>query len=132
MLSKLLFIFVAVPFLELAILVKLGTVVGVWPTLALVLGTGALGAVLARSQGTRVLREIQAELAAGRMPAGRLLDGAMILAGGILLLTPGLLSDLSGLALLVPLTRTWFKRKLRNRFERMLRAGQVSVVTVVR
>ncbi len=132
MLARLFFLFVAIPLLELAILVKLGTIVGVWPTIGLVFLTGAFGAWLARSQGARVLREIQAELSVGRMPAAHLLDGLMILVGGVVLLTPGLLSDVFGLTLLFPPTRAWLKRVVRRRLERMIESGRVSLTVVAR
>lgn len=130
--GRLFLLFVIAPIVELAILIKLGGVVGVWPTIALVLGTGALGATLARRQGVRVLREIQAELSMGRMPAARMLDGFLILIGGILLLTPGLIGDLLGITLLLPLTRSWFKRAMRRRMERMIRTGNVSYTMIIR
>jgi UPF0716 protein FxsA len=130
--SRLLVLFIIVPLIELALLIELGGIVGVWPTIALVLGTGAVGAALARSQGARVLREIRAELAMGRMPAARMLDGLMILIGGILLLSPGVLSDLLGIALLFPPSRVAFKQILRIRLERMIRTGRASFTVVVR
>jgi len=130
--SRLLALFIILPLIELALLIELGGIVGVWPTIALVLGTGAVGAALARSQGARVLREIRAELAMGRMPAARMLDGLMILIGGILLLSPGVLSDLLGIALLFPPSRVAFKQILRIRLERMIRTGRASFTVVVR
>lgn len=132
MLGKLLILFVGVPLLELAILVKLGTMVGFWPTIALVLVTGTVGAVLARSQGARVLRAIQAEMAAGRMPAAHLVDGLLVLVGGIVLLTPGLLTDIAGLLLLFPPTRARLRAALRRRMERMVQSGQASFTMIVR
>lgn len=132
MFSRLLALFIILPLIELALLIELGGIVGVWPTIALVLGTGAVGAALARSQGARVLREIRAELAMGRMPAARMLDGLMILIGGILLLTPGVLSDLLGIALLFPPSRAVFKQILRIRLERMIRTGRANFTVVVR
>lgn len=132
MLGKLLILFLGVPLLELAILVKLGTMVGFWPTIALVLVTGTAGAVLARSQGARVLRAIQAEMAAGRIPAAHLVDGLLVLVGGIVLLTPGLLTDIAGLLLLFPPTRARLKALLRRRMERMVRSGQASFTMIVR
>lgn len=132
LLGRLFLLFVAVPLIELAILVRLGTAVGFWPTLALVLATGAIGAVLARQQGMQVVRGIQAELAVGRMPAARLLDGVLVLAGGILLLTPGLLTDVAGLLLLAPPSRKRVKAALQRRMEGMVRSGQVSVTTLIR
>jgi UPF0716 protein FxsA len=131
-LGRLLLLFVLVPLVELAILIRVGGVFGFWPTMALVVTTGALGALLARSQGTRVLRAIQHDLAAGRPPAGHLVDGFLILIGGVLLLTPGLLSDIAGLLLLLPLSRGRLKSAVRARFERMVRTGQVSLVTLIR
>lgn len=132
MFARLLFVFVAIPLLELAILVWLGSRIGFLPTITIVLVTGALGALLARSQGGRILREIRAELGAGRVPAARLLDGLLILIGGISLLTPGLLSDVFGFALLLPPTRNRIKRWLRARFEWMVRSGNVSFTMLLR
>ena len=126
MFGKLLLLFIAVPLLEMAILVKLGSVIGFWPTIALVFVTGTLGALLARSQGTQVLRAIQTELSVGRMPTARLLDGLLVLIGGIVLLTPGLLTDITGLLLLLPPSRAWFKRILQRKLEGMIRSGQVN------
>lgn len=130
--GRLFLLFVLVPLVELAILVRLGTLVGFWPTLALVLTTGALGAVLARQQGLQVIRGIQAELAVGQMPAARLVDGLLVLIGGILLLTPGLLTDVAGLLLLAPFSRRRMKAALQKRLEGMVRSGQVSVTTLIR
>lgn len=128
----LLVMFVLVPLLELAVLVKVGTVVGVWPTIGLVVLTGVLGGWLARSQGARVLRAIQADLSVGRMPAAKLLDGLMILVGGLVLLAPGLLSDALGLLLLFPPSRAWFKRGLRRWLERKIATGDVRFMAVMR
>ena len=132
MIGKLFLLFAVVPFVELALLIRLGGWVGFWPTLGLVIASGAVGAFLARTQGARVLNEIRSDLAAGRMPADKLLDGLMILVGGVLLLTPGFLSDLAGMLLLLPFTRSRFKRGLAYRLEQMVRSGQVNVITVMR
>lgn len=132
MLGRLLFIFVLVPLVELAILIRLGNLMGFWPTIGLVVTTGALGAVLARSQGGQVLRAIQREVSEGRVPAARLLDGLLVLIGGVMLLTPGLLTDVAGLSLLLPFTRNRLKEALGRRIERMVRSGQVSMITLIR
>ena len=108
-----------VPLAELALLIWIGRQVGLWPTLALCASTGFVGAWLARWQGTRTLLAAQEALTSGRFPADPILDGACILAGGILLLTPGLLTDLMGLVLLVPpsrglvkvVARRWWRRR---------------------
>jgi len=132
MIARLLLLFVLIPLLELAILIRVGTLLGFWPTIGLVVVTGAVGALLAKSQGTRVLAAIREDLAAGRVPAARLLDGLLILVGGAVLLTPGLLTDVAGLALLLPFTRSWLKMALRRRFERMIRSGEVGMITLIR
>lgn len=121
---KLLFFFIGIPLLELAVLVQLGNVFGFWSTLAIIILAGILGAALARWQGMRVLIRIQQELAAGRLPAVELLDGLLILIAGVMLLTPGFLTDVCGLLLLLPgirhVVRAWLKTKLWH----MLQRGQ--------
>lgn len=127
MFGRLLLLFIGIPLLELAILVWLGSHIGFWPTMAIVLVTGILGALLARLEGLRVVLQIRAELLGGRMPVGQLLDGLMVLIGGVVLLTPGLLTDLLGFSLLIPWTRSKFKRFVRRRFERMRQARQINI-----
>lgn len=130
MAGRLLLLFVLVPLIELALLVRLGQVVGFWPTLGLVAATGVLGAGLARAEGLRTLGRFQAEVAAGRVPGGALLDGLAILVGGAFLLTPGLLTDLAGFSLLVPATRRWIQRRIRKGVERRIASGELQVWTV--
>jgi UPF0716 protein FxsA len=132
MLFRLFLLFVGLPLVELGLLVEIGRWLGLLPTLALVLTTGAVGAALARRQGVRVWLDIQRELREGRMPVGGMLDGFMILIGGVLLLTPGLLTDLMGLSLLLPATRRFYKDRLRRRLERMMQSGQVTMFTLIR
>jgi UPF0716 protein FxsA len=132
MLVRLLLLFILTPIVELAILIRLGTILGFWPTIGLVIATGTLGALLARSQGLRALRAIQGDLREGRVPAGRLVDGLLILIGGVVLLTPGLLTDVAGLLLLLPVTRERLKSGVRRHFERMVETGQVSMITMIR
>ncbi len=112
MFPVLVFLFVTVPLLELYLLLQVGGMVGPGPTLALVIGTGILGAWLARLEGLRTARAIRAELEAGKLPAARLTDAALILAAGLLLLTPGILTDLAGFALLAPPVRALVRRGL--------------------
>lgn len=132
MLGRLLLLFIAVPFVELVLLIWLGTRIGFWPTLGVILVTGTLGAFLMRVQGTRILTGIRAELAAGRVPAAQLLDGFLILVGGMCLLTPGLIGDVFGLVLLLPFTRNRLRASLRRRFEWMARTGQVNFMMLLR
>lgn len=131
MFARLAFLFVVVPLLELALLVQLGQWVGLWPTLALVLATGVAGASLARAQGLRTLAAFQSELAAGRLPSGPLMDGLAVLVGGAFLLTPGLLTDVAGFSLMIPVTRRWIQRRVSARLRRMQTEGtlRVGIVT---
>ncbi len=102
MLIRLLALFTLVPLLELYLLFRVGEVIGVWPTVALVIFTGALGAFLTRIEGLRALRQVQIELQAGQVPTVALLDGMLIVVAGAVLLTPGLITDALGFFLLLP------------------------------
>ena len=132
MFARLLILFTVVPLIELALLIKLGNLIGLWPTILIVIATGVLGAALARSQGTRAVGAIRAELAQGRAPTENLINGLLILVGGVVLLTPGLLTDLLGFSLLVPFTRDWFKKKLRSRLRRYAERNSGSATIIIR
>jgi UPF0716 protein FxsA len=125
MLGRLLLIFAIAPVVELLVLIKIGNQIGALNTVALVILTALLGLMLVRLEGLRTLRQMQLTLADGQIPAEELLDGILIFAGGILLLTPGVLTDFFALVLLVPYTRMHFKRWLRRRFDRMMASGNV-------
>jgi UPF0716 protein FxsA len=126
-LARLLLLFIAVPLIELALLLQLGSAVGLLPTIALVIITGVVGASLARGQGLRVLLQIRQEMAEGRVPVGKLMDGLLILLAGALLLTPGLLTDLVGLAALIPGPRAYVKRLIGGRLTALVRSGRFNV-----
>jgi UPF0716 protein FxsA len=130
LLSRLLLLFVGVPLLELFILVQVGQLVGVWPTIALVVITGLAGATLARLEGLRTILRIQGELARGRLPSGALFDGLAILLGGALLLTPGILTDLVGFSFLIPPTRKILLGRIRKSLERRLKSGAIRLTHV--
>ena len=123
----LLLLFILVPAVELMLLIKVGGLIGILPTVAIIVGTGALGASLARWQGLGVLRNVQRELAGGRIPAGSLVDGVMILVAAALLLTPGFITDIVGFSCLVPGLRSVMKRAAWKRLERAVRDGRTSV-----
>ncbi|MGH7798210.1 MAG: FxsA family protein [Candidatus Binatia bacterium] len=127
MLGRLILLFTIVPLAELYILIKVGSHIGGFNTVLFVFLTAVLGAFLARLQGLRTLQQIQSSLSQGQIPAEELIDGVLILAGGILLFTPGVLTDLFALVLLFPSTRTHFKRWLRRRFDRMVASGNVGL-----
>ena len=130
LLGRMALLFIVVPVLELVLLIRLGQVVGLWPTLGLVVFTGLTGAALARAEGLRVLYGFRSELASGHLPGQALLDGVCVLIGGAFLLTPGILTDLTGFALLFPPSRRWIQRRMRRRIERGLREGSIRVMTM--
>lgn len=105
MFFRLALLFVGVPLVELALLIQVGSWVGVLPTVALVVVTGILGAALARHQGLATLARFQQAVAEGRLPHRELVEGILILVAGAVLLTPGLLTDTAGFLLLVPPVR---------------------------
>jgi len=127
MLFRLFLLFSLVPIIEIWLLIKVGRVIGALPTVCLLLAISLVGAWLAKSQGLRTIEAIRNELAAGRLPAARLLDGAMILTGGILLLTPGFFTDFLGLFFLFPLSRTFLKKWLGRILERGLSKGTITI-----
>lgn len=110
MLGKLLFLFIIIPMVELFLLIEIGKAIGTLEVILLTIASGIVGAALAKSQGLSVLRKMQKEMAEGRIPTANLIDGVMILIGGILLLTPGVLTDAIGLLFLIPWTRVLMKR----------------------
>ena len=129
-LGRLALLFVVVPILELMLLIEMGQWVGIVPTLALVVATGIGGAALARAEGLRVVFQFQTELAQGKLPGQAMLDGASVLIGGAFLLTPGVLTDFVGFALLFPLTRRWIQRRVKARLEGQIKDGTVRVVSM--
>ena len=110
MLFYLFLLFTIVPLVELTILIRIGQATVWWVPIALVIFTGIAGAALARWQGFQVLERIQDDLRANRMPTDALVDGFLILLAGILLVTPGVLTDVAGCALLIPPIRALVKR----------------------
>ena len=101
----------------------------VLPTVALVLATGALGATLARREGIQAFHRLRDSIGQGSFPGEAILDGVLILGGGLLLLTPGILTDLLGFAALVPGTRYYIKYYLKTAIERRIRSGSIQVHT---
>lgn len=131
--------FIVVPIVELWVIIQVGQELGVLPTIALLIGVSIAGTWLLKQQGMSTWRRLQTSLAEGRMPGDEVIDGALILFGGALLLTPGFLTDLLGLVLLVPISRAGVRRSLRRTFRTWIekdprtRAGRVIYeATVVR
>ncbi len=126
-LPPLLLIFIGLPILELALLFEVHGVVGFLPTVLLVFATGIIGATLVRQQGLHTLQTIRRELNIGNLPAPQLMDGVMILVAGAFLVTPGLLTDTLGFALLIPAFRTWIRQTIINRLEKNIQGGFVEM-----
>ncbi len=115
---KLVLAFTMIPAAEIYVLIKIGGFIGALNTVLVIIITGVLGAYLARLQGMHTLYKIQANLRKGIIPTEELLDALIILSAGITLLTPGFLTDIAGLMLLVPFTRFYVKLWLKKKFDR--------------
>lgn len=113
--------FTLIPVIEIYLFIKLGSVFGAFNTIILVIITAFAGAYLARLQGYQTMMRVRASLQQGIMPTEDLIDALIIFAAGIVLLTPGFLTDTLGLLLLLPTTRRWFKRWIRVKFDQWVR-----------
>jgi UPF0716 protein FxsA len=102
---RLLLLFTVLPALELYLLLKIGAVIGAFDTLLLIFVTGVLGATMARREGFAVLAQLSAEAEQGFPSGTRVVEGLLILAGGLLLLTPGVVTDFLGFSLILPFSR---------------------------
>jgi UPF0716 protein FxsA len=120
-------LFIGVPLLDTVTLVIAGRYIGFWLTVAMVILSGLIGAQLARQQGISVWRSLQADLAAGRVPAQGLMDCALILIAGGMMIAPGFLTDLFAILLLLPPVRSIVKHWARARIERMLSQGTLRI-----
>ena len=114
---KLLFLFTVIPPIELYLLLQIGAVIGGGETILLVVLTGILGARMAHREGLSVIRQIQEDAVNGVPPADKLVEGLMVLVGGVLLVTPGVMTDIFGLSLIFPLSR----RLMANRAKALLK-----------
>jgi len=112
----LILLFIVVPIAELAVLIQIGQLIGVWWTIALLVADAIIGSLLARSQGRAVWRRFNEAIRTGRVPAREVMDGALVVFGGALLLTPGFLSDILGAVLLLPPTRALVRAVLVRRY----------------
>lgn len=121
MLAKLLLVFLTVPLVEIMLFIEIGSRIGTWMTLLIVVLTAVLGASLAHREGLKTWWRLQEKLSQGHLPNEELLDGALVLLAGALLLTPGFLTDTLGILLLYTKTRQVIKRWLRRRITRRWR-----------
>ena len=117
---KLILAFTIIPIVEIYLLIEIGSIFGVLTAITLVILTGSLGAFMARMQGLQTLFRIQESLREGRMPSRELLDALLIVIAGLVLLTPGFLTDLAGFLLLIPTTRnsitSWLQRQIEHKY----------------
>jgi UPF0716 protein FxsA len=107
-------LFIVVPIAELYVIIQVGQLIGLWPTLALLLADAILGSMLLKHQGRSAWRRFNEAIAARRFPGKEVADGALIIVGGTLLLTPGFLTDIAGLVLLIPPTRALVRAALKR------------------
>lgn len=128
MLRILIIAMITVPVIELWFLITVGKWIGAWPTIAIVILTGILGAWLAKKEGLQTIQAVRFELDQGRIPSYALIDGICILIGGAVLLTPGFFTDAVGFFLLIPYTRNILKAWLRSRFEKWIDAGKFTII----
>ncbi|CAH7168699.1 Protein affecting phage T7 exclusion by the F plasmid [Vibrio chagasii] len=108
----LLLLFIFVPIIEIGLFIQVGGFLGLWPTIALVLITAFVGASLVRSQGIQTLMSVQGRLQKGEMPAQQILEGVMLAVAGVLLLTPGFMTDALGMLVLLPAPRAMIAKKM--------------------
>ena len=125
MLARLLFLFLATPVIELALLIKLGDIIGFFPTVALILLTGITGSYLAKREGLSAWKRLNQKFSSGGLPGKELLDGVIILVAGAMLITPGVLTDLVGFAGLIPLTRKGIRKYALKRIKRAMKRGTI-------
>ena len=126
-LSYLIALFIGLPIVELAVLLKVHEVFHFWPTFLLVILTGVLGLTLVKRQGIAIIQKIQQEMARGNVPAPQMIDGVMILVAGALLVTPGLITDTVGFLLLVPFVREQIRIWLKKKIEQKISNGYIQV-----
>jgi UPF0716 protein FxsA len=124
----LLLLLIIIPAGEIAFLMVSGRMIGIFPTIALIILTGVVGAYLAKKQGLETIRKAQEQLRFGNMPGEEIMDGICIIFGGALLLAPGFITDFMGLLLLLPPTRVFFKRLLGKLFMNWMNKGKITII----
>ena len=130
MLGRLFLLFALILFVEIFVLVQLGGLMGIWPTIALVVITGMVGARLARREGRKALASYQAAITKGELPEEGIVSGLMILAGGVLLITPGVITDVFGLALMIPPVRRAAARVVKERMQKRIASGSIQMTDI--
>jgi UPF0716 protein FxsA len=124
---RLILIFIVVPLMEILLLIEIGSRIGTLNTISIIILTGILGGYMMRQQGFAILANIRVDLSQGRMPTGELINGALVLVGGIVLLTPGFFTDAVGFVLLIPPTREFVRRKIQLLIQRKIDSGDIHI-----
>lgn len=119
---------IVIPALEIWVLLEMGRLIGGWQTFALIVSTGFIGAFLAKRESRRVWSYARHEMSRGVIPTGSILDGIAVFAGGLLLLTPGFITDSLGFLLLLPGTRNLFKSWLLAAIKRGIESGRITFI----
>jgi UPF0716 protein FxsA len=124
---RLILIFIVVPLIEILLLIEIGSRIGAFNTILVIIITAIVGASMMRHQGFTIMRNIQRDLSQGRMPTGELINGALVLVGGIVLLTPGFFTDAVGFILLIPATRGFIRKKIQLLIRRKIESGDIHI-----
>lgn len=119
---------IIIPAADIGLLLFFGKLIGVWPTLFLILFTGVVGSYLAKKEGIQTIRKAQEQLRNGQIPGEAVLEGICILVGATLLITPGFITDILGFLMLFPPTRKLFKFFMKNSFRRWINKGQIKII----
>lgn len=119
-------LFIFVPIIEISLFIQVGGWLGLWPTIAIVLLTAVIGASLVRSQGLQTMSSVQSRLNQGEMPAQQIIEGVMLAVAGVLLLTPGFMTDILGMSVLLPAPRAWMAKQIMSRVKVQTMGGGFS------
>jgi UPF0716 protein FxsA len=127
MLFKLFLLFTLVPVIELSLLIKIGSIIGLFNTITIVILTAMIGAYMVRTEGFGVMTRMQKDMQLGVFPAEELINGAMILVAGALLLTPGFFTDIIGFLMVFPVSRNVIKRIAKRYIERRVSTNEITI-----
>ena len=119
---------ILIPALDIGLLLLSGKAIGVWPTIALIILTGILGAYLAKREGLQTIRKVQEQLSYGQLPGDALIDGICIIIGGTLPVTPGFITDVTGFLFLFPPTRKPIKYLIIKMWQRRINKGHMKII----
>ena len=125
MLGRLILLLTVVPFIEIYLLLRIGKTIGAGPTFLLIILTGVAGAFLLRRQGASVMQDLQRQAQQNQLPAEAMMKGLFTFLGGVLLLTPGLLTDALGFSLVIPITQSWWRKYFSEQFKKGLQSGRI-------